>query len=41
MPAWKDKLSDEDIDAVIAWMQSVWPEEIYRAWLALDAKSRR
>ncbi len=41
MPAWKDKLSDDDIDAVIAWMQSVWPDEIYRAWLAQDAKSRR
>jgi len=41
MPAWKDKLSDRDIDAVIAWMQSVWPEELYRAWLAMDEKSRR
>jgi mono/diheme cytochrome c family protein len=41
MPAWKDKLSDRDIDAVIAWMQSLWPEEIYRAWLAMDEKSRR
>jgi len=41
MPAWKDKLSDRDIDAVIVWMQSLWPEEIYRAWLAMDEKSRR
>lgn len=41
MPAWQDKLSDQDIDAVIAWMQSIWPEEIYRAWLAMDEKSRQ
>ena len=41
MPAWKDKLSDEDIEAAIAWMQSVWPAEIYQAWLAMDEKSHR
>ncbi|MGE5241363.1 MAG: c-type cytochrome [Bacteroidota bacterium] len=41
MPAWKDKLSDQDIDAVIAWMQSVWPEELYQAWFAMDQKSRQ
>jgi len=41
MPAWKDKLADRDIDAVIAWMQSLWPEELYRAWLSMDEKSRR
>lgn len=41
MPAWGDKLPDQDIDAVIAWMQSLWPAEIYQAWLAMDEKSRR
>lgn len=41
MPAWKDKLTDDDIEAVIAWMQSLWPEEIYRAWQAMDEKSRK
>ena len=41
MPAWKDKLPDRDIDAVIAWMQSLWPEELYRAWYAMDQKSRQ
>lgn len=41
MPAWKDKLTDDDIEAAIAWMQSLWPEEIYRAWLAMDEKSRK
>lgn len=32
MPAWKDKLSDEDIGAIIQWFQSRWPEEIYQEW---------
>lgn len=41
MPAWKDKLSDADIEAVIAWFQSTWPEDVYRNWRALDEKSRR
>ncbi|MEW6330495.1 MAG: cytochrome c [Pseudomonadota bacterium] len=41
MPAWEGKLSDEDIDAVVAWLQSRWPEEIYRSWLAMEEKVRR
>ena len=40
MPAWRGKLSDADVDAVIAWFQSLWPPEIYRAWRELDAKTR-
>lgn len=32
MPAWKDKLSDDDIDAVIAWFQSNWPDNVYQTW---------
>ncbi len=32
MPAWGDKLSAEEIDAVIAWFQSLWPDEVYAAW---------
>jgi mono/diheme cytochrome c family protein len=41
MPAWEGKLSDDDIAAVIAWIQSRWPEEIYRSWLAMDEKARK
>ncbi|BAV34652.1 hypothetical protein SCL_2375 [Sulfuricaulis limicola] len=40
MPSWEGKLSDDDIAAVIAWIQSRWPEEIYRSWLALEEKAR-
>lgn len=32
MPAWGDKLSDKDIEDIIAWIQSKWPDEIYATW---------
>ena len=32
MPAWKDTLNDAEIDAIIAWFQSQWPDEIYTSW---------
>jgi len=41
MPPWKDTLSDDDIEAVIAWIQSRWPAEMYRSWAQMDEKWRR
>lgn len=41
MPAWEGKLSDNDIEAVIVWIQSRWPDEIYQSWLAMDEKARQ
>lgn len=38
MPAWQGKLSDADIDAVILYFQSLWPDEIYAAWKDIDAR---
>lgn len=32
MPAWKDKLSREQIDSVIQYFQSLWPDPVYAAW---------
>ncbi|MEE8387161.1 MAG: cytochrome c [Acidiferrobacterales bacterium] len=32
MPAWKDKLTDTEIHAIIAWFQSRWPDKLYQAW---------
>lgn len=32
MPGFKDKLTDNDIDAVIAYFQSKWPDELYKKW---------
>lgn len=40
MPAWKDKLSDQDIDDIIAWFQSQWPDQIYQAWQRRDQEVR-
>jgi len=41
MPPWKDKLTDADIEAAIAWFQSHWPDELYAAWSRMDEESRR
>ena len=32
MPRFEAKLSPAEIDAVIAWIQSLWSEDIYRQW---------
>jgi len=32
MPAFKDKLSDSDKRAVIAFIQSFWSDEVYQVW---------
>jgi mono/diheme cytochrome c family protein len=36
MPAWKDTLSDQQIVSVVAWLSSLWPDEIFNAWLQLN-----
>lgn len=41
MPAWKGKLSDADIDAVIAWFQSKWPDQAYASWYDIDQRARK
>ncbi len=38
MPAWKDKLSDRQIEAVIHWFQSLWPDNVYFLWRQRDAE---
>ena len=32
MPPFEEKLSDEDLDAVIAYFQSKWPDDVYQKW---------
>jgi mono/diheme cytochrome c family protein len=41
MPAWKEKLSQDEIVATIAWFQSKWSEEIYLAWAKRELASRK
>jgi len=40
MPPWKGKLADADIEAVILHFQSLWPDEIYQAWIDIDRRAR-
>jgi mono/diheme cytochrome c family protein len=38
MPAWKGKLTEKQIDAVIDWFQSVWPQPVYDAWYEMQQR---
>ncbi|MEJ2060740.1 MAG: cytochrome c [Gammaproteobacteria bacterium] len=39
MPAWKDRLGDREIVAVIAYFQSLWPDEVYAAWNQMNRRA--
>lgn len=39
MQAWKEKLSDEEIEAVIAWFESQWPDDVYAAWYQMNRRA--
>lgn len=41
MPAWQDKLSGQDINDIITWFQSLWPDELYVAWQRMDQMSQQ
>lgn len=41
MPPWKGKLADDDINAIIIWFQSRWPDELYQAWVRTGQDSAR
>lgn len=32
MPAFEDKFSEQDLDALVAYFQSKWPDDIYQKW---------
>ncbi len=32
MPAWGERLREDEIEAVIEWFQSLWPDPVYAAW---------
>ena len=40
MPAWEGKLSDMEIMAIIAWLQSLWPDDKFKIWQEIDLSSR-
>ena len=39
MPPWEGKLTDKDVEDILAWIQSKWPDEIYNAWYQRQQKS--
>lgn len=39
MPAWGGQLNDGEISAIIAWFQSLWPDEVYEQWAIIDANA--
>ena len=39
MPAFQGMLTDEEIINVIAWIQSLWPDEIYAHWWEIQQRS--
>jgi len=41
MPAWKDRLSESEINDLIAWFQALWPPEVYGQWQARNAAAAR
>ncbi len=32
MPGWKGILQDQEIDDILVWIKSLWPDEIYHGW---------
>jgi mono/diheme cytochrome c family protein len=39
MPAWEEKLSDQDIHDVLAWITAQWPDEIYAEWQKVNQRA--
>jgi len=32
MPGWEGILKDQEIDDILVWIKSLWPEEVYQGW---------
>lgn len=39
MPAWKDKLSEQEIQDVVTYIKSLWSEPVYRLWWKAEQQS--
>jgi mono/diheme cytochrome c family protein len=37
MPAWAERLSDQEIEDIVAWFQALWPMDVYDRWLKVNA----
>ncbi|SDW15570.1 Cytochrome C oxidase, cbb3-type, subunit III [Nitrosomonas communis] len=32
MPGWEGKLTEQEIEDILVWIKSLWPDEVYDAW---------
>jgi mono/diheme cytochrome c family protein len=39
MPAWKDKLSEQAMQDVVAYIKSLWSDPVYRLWMKMERQS--
>lgn len=39
MPAWKEKLSEQEMQDVVAYIKSLWSDQAYRLWLKMEQQS--
>ncbi|MBW8363433.1 MAG: cytochrome c [Rhizobium sp.] len=39
MPAWKGKLSEQDMQDVVAYIKSLWSDPVYRLWWKMEQQS--
>jgi len=39
MPAWDKKLDDRQLDALISWFQSFWPDPVYASWFDREQRA--
>lgn len=40
MPSWHGKLSEAEVEAVITWFQSLWPDQVYVAWYEMQQQNK-
>lgn len=40
MPGWKGRLSEAEINDLVAWFQALWPPDVYGQWQARNAAAR-
>ena len=40
MPGWGDTLSERQIEDIILWFQSLWPDKTYQTWAEMDTRTR-
>ena len=41
MPAWRGKLTESDVEAILSWLQTLWPDRAYEAWLEIEQRSKQ